>query len=114
MAIEIQGQPAAIEEQRRDGIVYVPVQDTVQALGGTVTWDNDGKVATATIGKWTATVAMDAQDADVSGTPVTFNGPAFVEQDRMWVPVRFFERAYGYRIDLNGDTINIVNPAAPA
>jgi len=112
MSIQVQGQPTNIEDQRRDGITYVPILDTVQALGGTVDWDNSNKVATATIGQWTATVSMAAEDADVNGTHVEFAGPTLVEDDQMWVSVRFFEKAFGYQIVLSGDTVNIVNPAA--
>jgi hypothetical protein len=112
MNFQIQGQPVDLEYQDRDGITYVPLLETVQALGGTVTWDNTNKVATATIAQWVATVSMAAEEADVSGTHVTFNGPTLVENDRMWVPVRFFEKAFGYRLDLNGDTLNIVNTNA--
>lgn len=111
MPIQIQGRPTDIETRLMDGTTYVPVQDTAQALGGQAEWDNVNKVATVTIGKWAAVVSMAASEADVNGTHVTFNGPTFVEDDRMWAPVRFFEKAFGYRIDLNGDTINIVNPS---
>ncbi len=112
MEFQIQGQPVALESQDRDGTTYVPILDAVQALGGTVTWDNTNKVATATLGQWVATVSMAAEEADVSGTHVTFNGPTIVEDDRMWVPVRFFEKAFGYRVNLSGETVNIVNPSA--
>jgi hypothetical protein len=55
---------------------------------------------------------MAAEEADVSGTHVTFTGPTIVEEEKMWVPIRFFEKAFGYRIDLAGDTVNIVNTLA--
>jgi hypothetical protein len=114
MTIQIQGKPTDIETQDRDGTTYVPVLDTAQALGGSADWDNSQKVATVKIGRWTATVAMAAEEADVNGTHVTFTGPTLVEEDRMWVPVRFFEKAFGYRIELAGDTVDLVLPAAPA
>jgi hypothetical protein len=112
MPIQIQGRPTDIETRNMDGTTYVPVQETAEALGGTAEWDNTNKVATVTIGPWAAVVSMAAAEAVVNDTRVTFNGPTFVEADRMWVPVRFFEKAFGYRIDLTGDTINLVNPAA--
>jgi hypothetical protein len=112
MPIQIQGQPTGIEAQNRDGITYVPVLETAEALGGTTSWDNANKVATVQIGQWTATVSMAAEEADVSGTHVTFTGPTLVELDGMWAPVRFFEKAFGYKINLNGDSIDIVNPNA--
>ena len=110
MPLQIQGQPSNVETQNRDGITYVPILDTAQALGGDVKWDNLNKVATATIGQWNAVVSMAASEADVNGTHVQFNGPTIVEENRMWVPVRFFEKAFGYRIELAGENVNIVNP----
>ena len=95
-----------------DGTTYVPVLDTAQALGGSAEWDNVNKIATVTIGQWAAVVPMASSEANVNNIRVDFNGHTFVEADRMWVPVRFFEKAFGYRIDLSGDTIDIVNPAA--
>ncbi len=112
MNIQIQGQDSTIETKDRDGTTYVPLLDTVKALGGDVKWDNLNKIAVATIGQWVATVAMAAEEADVNGTHVTFDGPAIVEANQMWAPVRFFEKAYGYRVELNGDTVNITNPAS--
>ena len=95
-----------------DGITYVPVLDTARALGGDADWDNVNKIATVTIGQWAAVVPMASSEADVNNVHVAFNGPTIVEENRMWVPVRFFEKAFGYRIELAGDAVNIVNPAA--
>src|SRR3712207_1570190 len=102
MPIQIQGRASQIETRSQDGTTYVPVLETVQALGGKAEWDNASKVATVSIATWNARVAMAAEEADVNGIHVNFNGPTFVEENRLWVPVRFFEKAFGYKIDLNG------------
>lgn len=112
MALQIEGQPTSIETRLQGGSTYVPVLDTAQALGGDVKWDNANKVATVSIGRWTAVVSMAAEDAEVNGAQVTFSGPTLVEHNRMWVPVRFFEAAFGYRIGVSGQDVNIDNPNA--
>ncbi|MBW3623524.1 MAG: copper amine oxidase N-terminal domain-containing protein [Armatimonadetes bacterium] len=112
MDIQIQGRPTNIETRNENGITYVPVQETAQALGGTASWDNMEKLATITVGQWAAVVRMAESEADVNGTRVVFNGPVFVEENRMWVPVRFFEKAFGYTMDVTADRVNIVNPLA--
>ena len=91
---------------------YVPLRDLVHALGGTVAFDNDTKVATASIGQWTATVQMADENVDVSGTPVTLSAPPYVEDGQMYVPFDFFHDAFGYTVSLAGDTVNIENPNA--
>ena len=47
---------------------YVPLRDVVQALGGSVVFDNDAKLAHATIGPWTAALTMGDENVTVSGT----------------------------------------------
>jgi hypothetical protein len=99
----LQGQPASIsqEPQIRLDRTYVPLEEITQQLGGSTTWDNDSKSATATIGQWTATLQMADQNVDVSGTPVQLVAPPFVEDGVMWVPAQFFHSAFGYKVDVN-------------
>jgi hypothetical protein len=112
MAYTIQGQAAAIQEEPRMhyGQVYVPLKELVQRLGGQTDWDNENKVATATIGQWKATIRMADRNVDVSGTPVTLKGDPFVDEDRMYVPATFFHDAFGYRVDLDGGNVSISLP----
>jgi hypothetical protein len=103
MAYTINGQQADLTAPRTaQGQVYVPLHEIVDQLGGQVSWDNDSKVATATIGRWTATIPMAARNVDVSGTAVTLSGDTFVDQDRMWVPATFFHDAFGYTVQTDG------------
>src|SRR5687768_3717311 len=83
MAYTIQGNTVNIdaEPQIRDGRTYVPLRDFVQELGGAVAWDNQSKVAAATIGKWVATVRPDNTHVDVSGIAVTLNAVPFLDED---------------------------------
>jgi len=103
MPYNLQGQPASISQEPRIemGRTYVPLDEVTQQLGGTTTWDNDQKVATATIGQWTATLRMADENADVSGTPVQLNAAPFVEDGVMWVPAQFFHDAFGYQVNID-------------
>jgi hypothetical protein len=103
MPYTLQGQPSGISREPRIdmGRTYVPLEEIVQQLGGQTTWDNDQKVATATIGQWTATIRMADENVDVSGTPVRLAAPPFVEDGVMWVPATFFHDAFGYQVNVD-------------
>ncbi len=114
MPYNIQGQEIRLgtEPFLHNNKNYVPLRDVVEALGGTVTFDNNSKIATATIGQWTATVQMASKDVDVSGTAVTLTADPYVEDGQMLVPFDFFRDAFGYSVSVAGDTVNITNPNA--
>lgn len=116
MPYNIQGSPVSLgtEPFLHNNKHYVPLRDVVQALGGTVTFDNNAKMATAAIGQWTATVQMANEQVPVTGdsgtTTVTLSAPPYVEDDQMLVPFDFFREVFGYSVSLAGDTMNITNP----
>ena len=90
-----------------DGKNYVPLNEVVEGLGGTTTWDNENKMATTTIGQWTASVQMDDPNVYVTSTDgrsqnVTLSAAPFVEDDIMYVPWDFFRDVYGYNTSMQG------------
>ena len=95
---------------------YVSLREVLGALGGTVDFDNNAKVATAVIGPWTAQITMGDTNVTVNGNgsdvPVTLTAPAYVEDDQMFVPFDFFRDAYGYNVGFADDTVTITNPNA--
>lgn len=103
MPYALQGQSASISQEPRVemGRTYVPLDEITGQLGGSTTWDNETKTATATIGQWAATVRMADANVDVNGTAVQLNAPPFVEDGVMWVPAQFFNQAFGYKVDVN-------------
>ena len=110
----VQGQPASVSREPRSemGQTYVPLDELVRQLGGTTTWDNEQKAATATIGQWTATIRMADPNVDVSGTAVTLPAPPFDEDGVLWVPAEFFHAAYGYQVTVDPGS-NQVSIALP-
>jgi hypothetical protein len=121
MAYTLDGRVAPIgaAPEIREGRTYVPLRDLAEALGGTVTWDNDAKRATVVIGNWCAGVGMADTAVDVTNTgngsvtPVNLNAAPYVDGDgNMWVPASFFQTAFGYQVSVSGEDVSIVNPAA--
>ncbi len=109
MPYTLNGQPAQIAEEphNQNGTIYVPFKQVVDALGGSVTWDNEAKTASATIGQWTANFVLAADTADVNGTTVQFPAPSYVESGELYVPAEFFHTAYGYNVTANGSDVSI-------
>lgn len=93
-----------------DGKHYVPLRDVTETLGGTLTYDNNTKTATATIATYAATVVSGNRQVDVSGTPVTLTADPYIENGEFYVPYDFFRDAYGYKVTFDNDTVTIVNP----
>lgn len=119
MPFNIQGQDVQLgsEPFLHNNKNYVSLRDVVSALGGTITFDNDTKTASATIGQWVANVQMGNRNVDVSGTPVTLTADPYVEDGQMYVPFDFFRDAFGYDVsvasnDAGAPTVNIINPNA--
>ncbi len=109
MPYTLNGQAANIDEEphEQQGAIYVPFKKVVDALGGMVTWDNDTKQASATIGQWTAVFSLAADTADVNGTTVQFSSPSYDEGGELYVPADFFHNAYGYTVTANGTDVTI-------
>ena len=109
MPYTLNGQPAQIAEEPHDqgGTLYVPFKQVVDGLGGSVTWDNTAKMASATIGKWTANFMLASDTADVNGTTVQFSSPSYVDNGELYVPADFFHNAYGYTVTANGTDVSI-------
>jgi|GEM_PF-1120354 N-acetylmuramoyl-L-alanine amidase len=118
MPYTLQGAPLAVsvEPFLKDGKHFMPLREVVEALGGTLAWDNVNKVALATIGPWTAHVPMGTTSIKVEGNDkvydVTLTDEAFVEDGVTYVPFDLLRDAYGYQVSLDAGTVSIVNPNA--
>jgi hypothetical protein len=108
MPYVINGQQQNIQEPvEHNGRHFVPLAEVVETLGGTVTWDNNSKIASATIGQWTAQVHDGDTNVNVNGQQVTMSDAAYVENDTIYVPWDFFHAAFGYKANMEGDTLYV-------
>ena len=89
---------------------YIPLRDTVEVLGGQVSFDHASKTSTVTIANFVATVVEGDTAVDVSGTPVTLTVAPLIESGEMFVPFDFFRDAFGYTTSFDNGTVSITNP----
>lgn len=109
---QIQNSLAPIIEQGR---VLVPIRVVSEALGAKVEWDKkDNKV---TVRKWAESVILTIgkNTASVDGKHdksgvISLDVAAKLENNRVFVPLRFLSELYGYRVDWNGKAVTISSP----
>ncbi|GAB4469794.1 MAG: hypothetical protein OHK0029_42480 [Armatimonadaceae bacterium] len=118
MPYTLQGTPLHVDVEPflKDGKHFIPLREVVEALGGSVGFDNDTKTALATIGPWTAHVGMETTQIKVTGNDKVFNvsltDEPFIEDGVTYVPFDLLRDAYGYQVAFNDGTVAIVNPNA--
>jgi len=97
MPYVIGGQSVQLEDEPKNlnGPVYVPLRQVVEAIGGKTTWENSTKTAGATVNGRHARIDSDSASFDVDGRTVTMSVPSFMEGNQVWVPIEFFDKAFG-------------------
>jgi len=69
------------------GNVLVPARKAVDALGGTIDWDDSLQTATIKIGSNTAVLKMRSKEATLNGEAIKLDSPAILLFDKVYVPL---------------------------
>ena len=85
----------------RNDRTMLPARFVAEALGATVTWNNDERKVTITKDDITIIIYIDSDKAYVNGKEVTLDSPAFIENDRTYTPLRFIAENLGATVDWN-------------
>ena len=101
------------EPQIKDGITWVPLRSVAQAMGATVDWDPDNRIAILYLGDRIATFKIGTPSADVDGTPVELRAAPYLDNGDTWIPARFFEQGLGFglQVDAQQNLVRFSNPA---
>lgn len=83
--------------------VLVPVRKVFEALGGTVTWNNDEQKVTGQVDDDTIELTIGSQTAYINGEPYTLDVPAQIVNSRTLVPVRFVAESLGKEVAWDQD-----------
>ena len=84
----------------------LPVRFLAENLGATVAWNEEKQLVTIT-GKnqkqedVTILITIGAANAQINGQSVALEAPAFVDQNRTFMPVRLIAEALGASVDWN-------------
>ncbi len=88
----------------------LPIRIIAEYLGATVTWNEAEAKVTITKGDVTIEIYIGQPFALVNGQPVQLDAPAFIENDRTYLPLRFVAEALGATVlwDADTNTVTII------
>jgi phage baseplate assembly protein gpV len=95
------------DPQMKDGTMFVPLADVSDTLGGYVDYDHESKTATVELGSSKARVTAADDSVEVDGQSVKLSAAPFIENDVMWVPVRFFQHAMHCDLKVDGESVTL-------
>ena len=106
MPYVIGGQQVNLQDEPRNlgGPIYVPLRQVMEQIGGTLSWDSEGKTAGATYQGKHARIPTNSSDITVDGQTVSLSVPPSMDGNDVWVPVEFFDKAFGVPAVADGGT----------
>ena len=88
----------------RNERTMLPVRYVAEALGAEIAWDGATSTATLKTADTEIKITVGAATATVNGQAVTLDSPAFIENDRTYMPVRFVAETLGATVAWDGAT----------
>ena len=88
----------------RNERTMLPVRYVAEALGAEIAWDGATSTATLKTVDTEIKITVGAKDATVNGKSVALDSPAFIENDRTYMPVRFVAETLGGTVAWDGAT----------
>ncbi|MDG0794949.1 stalk domain-containing protein [Cohnella ginsengisoli] len=95
--IDGQGQSFGASSELAGDVAMIPMQDTLEALGLQVEWNETAQTATATKAGLTIELAAGSATATVNGESKTLDAPATMVDGRMLIPLGFITQSTGYK-----------------
>ena len=81
-----------------NGRTMLPIRFVAEALGAEVGWNGDTRTVTIIKGTTNIEITIDSNKAIVNGLTQTLDAPAFVENGRTYLPVRFVSENLGAKV----------------
>ena len=85
----------------RDSRTLVPVRAVIEAMGGTVEWDQASKTATLILGGNKICLTVGSTDAYLNGELKHIDTAPIIENDRTMFPIRFIAESFGFDVVWN-------------
>ena len=86
-----------------DGVTYVKIREFAEGLGAKVSWNSETGQASVTSHGLDLTVGCSDGYFKANGYYLWFKGESFVEDERIYVPLRAIGSAFGYDTVWNGE-----------
>ncbi len=88
----------------RESRTMLPVRFVAEAFGADVAWDGATSTATVKTSDVEIKITIGAKEAVVNGKTVALDAPAFIENSRTYMPVRFVAENLGASVEWDGAT----------
>ncbi len=90
----------------------LPVRAIVEALGGTVEWDENTRTASLSYGPDNIELTIDSTTAYLNGTAYTLDTTPVIINDRTMLPIRFIAESFGLEVgwEQSSQTVTVSNP----
>ena len=86
----------------RDSRTFLPIRVIAEELGADVAWNEAEQKVTITKDGDILEIFINEPFATVNGEPVALDAPAFIENDRTYLPIRFVAENLGAEIVWDG------------
>lgn len=93
-----------------EGTLLLPMRDFYEAIGATVSWNQEKKIATSVRNNQTIDLTIDSKTALVNGNKVQLLAAPIVYKDRTYVPMRFVSENSDGKVywDQQNKTVEVV------
>jgi len=114
--VSVNGQAVQFTDARPEmtaGNVYVPLRGVLEKLGANVRWDPASRSVIAIRGDKNIRLPVDGL-ASVNGRQMALDAPAYIENGRTMIPLRFMAETLGAQVnwDASNHDVTIVAPNA--
>ena len=92
----------------RNDRTMLPIRLIAESLGATVAWDGENRVVTITRNKTVIKITIDSSTAIVNGVEAELDSPAFIENDRTFIPIRFVSENLGAKVEWIGESRQVI------
>ncbi|MBQ8525211.1 MAG: hypothetical protein IJ460_00600 [Clostridia bacterium] len=89
------------------GYTMVPMRAIMEALGASVSWEEDSKTATAIYSSDITKFTIGSHDYYKNGAMQYMPAPAQQLNDRTYVPLRAISEGFGFKVDWDGETSTV-------
>lgn len=95
-SVTLNGEDYSGTVKLKDGVTYVKIREFSESLGAHVTWDRENRNAVVSYRGVETTLGCNANYLKHGGSYLHFGGVSFVEDQRIYVPLRAIGSVFGY------------------
>ncbi|MBE7042538.1 MAG: glycoside hydrolase family 3 protein [Ruminococcaceae bacterium] len=110
ITVTVNGQPIPFDQPPvlMEGRTLVPIRGVIEAMNGTVDWNEEAKTTTLTLGYDVIQLTIGSDTATVNGVAYELDVPPQIINDRTLLPIRFIAENFHFRVDWNEETKTVI------